>query len=51
MQQLKTQFEFCFVWVMISGGGWEFFSLLPRPERLWGLPNLSNGYQGLFPWW
>jgi hypothetical protein len=29
----------------------EFFSSLPRPERLWGLPSLlSNGYQGLFPW-
>jgi hypothetical protein len=23
----------------------------PRPERLWGPPNLlPNGYQGLFPW-
>jgi hypothetical protein len=32
------------------GGGWEFFSLPPRPERLWGLPSLlSNGYQGIFP--
>jgi hypothetical protein len=30
---------------------WEFFSLPPRPERLWGPPSLlSNGYQGLCPW-
>jgi hypothetical protein len=35
----------------IPGGGWEFFSSTPRPERLWGPPNLlSNGYQRLFPW-
>jgi hypothetical protein len=34
-----------------AGGGWEFFSPPPRPERLWGPPNLlSNGYQELFPW-
>jgi hypothetical protein len=38
-------------WGSIPGGGWEFFSSLPRPERLWGPPSLlSNGYQGLFPW-
>jgi len=31
--------------------GWEFFSLPPCPDRLWGAPSLlSNGYQGLFPW-
>jgi hypothetical protein len=34
----------------ISGGGWEFFSSPPRPERLWGPPSLLfNGYQGHFP--
>jgi hypothetical protein len=33
-----------------GGGGWEFFSSPPRPERLWSPPSLlSNGYQGLFP--
>jgi len=32
---------------MISGGGWEFFSSPPRPDRLWGLPSLLfNGYGG-----
>jgi hypothetical protein len=31
----------------IPGGGWEFFSSPPRPERLWGRPSLlSNGYLG-----
>jgi hypothetical protein len=31
----------------IPGGGWEFFSSPPLPERLWGpLSLLSNGYQG-----
>jgi len=35
----------------IPGGCWEFFPKPPRPERLWGPPNLlSNGYQGFFPW-
>jgi hypothetical protein len=35
----------------IPGGGWEFFSSPPRPERLWGPASLlSNGYQGLFLW-
>jgi hypothetical protein len=35
----------------IAGGGWEFFSSPPRPERFWGSPSLlSSGYQGLFPW-
>jgi hypothetical protein len=38
-------------WGSIPGGGWEFFSSPPRPERLWDpLSLLSNGYQGLFPW-
>jgi hypothetical protein len=33
------------------GRGFEFFSLPPRPDRLWGPPSLlSTGYQGLFPW-
>jgi hypothetical protein len=33
------------------GRSWEFFSSLPRRDRLWGSPNLlSNEYQGLFPW-
>jgi hypothetical protein len=22
----------------------------PRPERLWGPPNLSKWYQGFYPW-
>jgi hypothetical protein len=40
---------------MIEGSspsrGWEVFSSLPRPERLWSPSSLlSNGYQGLFPW-
>jgi hypothetical protein len=31
--------------------GWEFFSSPPRPDRLWGPPNLLfNVYQELFPW-
>jgi len=35
----------------IPGGGWEFLSSPPRPERLLGPPSLlSNGYQGLSPW-
>jgi hypothetical protein len=33
--------------VLERGGRWEFFSLSPRPERLWGPPSLlHNGYQG-----
>jgi hypothetical protein len=33
------------------GRGWEFFSSPPRPDRLWGSPNLlSNGYQRLSTW-
>jgi hypothetical protein len=36
--------------VSILGGGWEFFSSPPRPERLWDPPGLpSLGYKGLFP--
>jgi hypothetical protein len=32
------------------GGGWEFFSSPPRPDRFWGPPSiLYKGYQGLFP--
>jgi hypothetical protein len=35
----------------IPGGGWEFFSSTPWPERFWvPLSLLSNGYRGLFPW-
>jgi hypothetical protein len=34
----------------IPGGGWEFFSSTPCPNRLWGPPSLlSNGYWDLFP--
>jgi hypothetical protein len=30
--------------------GWEFFSLPPRPEHLWGPPSLpSDGYRGVLP--
>jgi len=33
----------------IPGGGWEFFSSPPNPDRLWGLPMLlSERYRGLF---
>jgi hypothetical protein len=32
----------------LDGGGWEFFSSPPRPERLWGQPSLqSNGCLGV----
>jgi hypothetical protein len=34
----------------IPGGGYEFFSSTPCPDRLWGPPSLlSNGYWELFP--
>jgi hypothetical protein len=34
----------------IAGRRWEFFSLPPRPDRLWGPSSLlSNGNRGLFP--
>jgi len=34
-----------------SRRGLEFFSSLPRPERLWDPASLlSNEYQGLYPW-
>jgi hypothetical protein len=34
----------------IPGGGWEYFSSPPRPERPWSPPSLlSSEYQGLFP--
>jgi hypothetical protein len=29
--------------------GARIFSSPRRPDRLWGPPNLSNGYRGLFP--
>jgi len=34
----------------ILGGGWEFFSSPPRPDRIWSPPSLlSNGYhKGFF---
>jgi hypothetical protein len=35
----------------IPGGGWEFFSSTPRPDRLFGPPSLLfNGYCGFFHW-
>jgi len=35
----------------IPGGGWEFFSSTPCPDRLWGPPGiLLNVYRRLFPW-
>jgi hypothetical protein len=35
----------------IPGGGWEFFSSTPCPDRFWGPPSLiSNGYRGLSHW-
>jgi hypothetical protein len=35
----------------LGGGGWEFFSSMPCPDRFWGPYSiLSNGFQGLFPW-
>jgi hypothetical protein len=54
--QVCSECEFsCFPHRMIggssSGGGWEFSSSPPRPDRLWRPPSLlSNGYQRLFPW-
>jgi hypothetical protein len=30
--------------------GSRIFSSPRRPDRLWGPPSLSNGYQGLLPW-
>jgi len=35
----------------IPGGGWEFFSSTPCPDRDWGQrSHLCNGYWGLFTW-
>jgi len=39
------------IWGSSTGRGWEFFSSLPCPDRVWGSHSLlSSEYQGLFTW-
>jgi len=34
----------------IPGGGWEFFSSTPCPDRFWALPASCPVDTGVFPW-